>query len=221
MVKWLALLFLLSPVAAAQNIADAVVTPFETLPPLPDERMLELLAAHPGEPVECNVVVVVDARGAVGNVYAQGCPVALRGPALSAVRAWRFYPPMLGDRAVPGKTQLRLLFVNNSVAIDEVEPDGTYLYRYEPTAIPQWSAPPRPNRAMRGWLEDQGLDSYRCRVQFEVDPYGMPAQVLAEDCPAELREPVLRKLRRSGLVTEGASPGDGTIYHMDLLIALP
>lgn len=220
-VKRLALLSLLvaAPVAA-QNIADAVVTPFETLPPIPDEHLLTLLYLHEGEVMECNVTVVVDPRGAVGNAFAQGCPVALRGPTLEAVRAWRFYPPMLGDRAVPGKTQLRIMYVANSVQVDDPLDSGSFLYRVEPTAVPQWSAPPRPNREARAWMVENGVTSYRCRVQFQVSALGVPEQVLTEDCPSALREPVLRRLRRSGLTVEGASPGDGTVYHLDLLIPL-
>ena len=214
------LVLLLAAPAAAQNIADAVVQPFEVLPPIPDEHMLTLLYQHEGELLECNVSVVVDPRGTVGNAYAQGCPVALRGPTIEAVRAWRFYPPMLGDRAVPGKTQLQISYVTHSVQVDDPLPDGSFLFRIEPTAIPQWNGPPRTNRAGRAYLESQGLTSYRCRFQFQVSALGVPEQVLAEDCPAELREPVLRRLRRAGLTVEGGSPGVGTVYHMDLPIGL-
>ncbi|MCB9763406.1 MAG: hypothetical protein H6739_26805 [Alphaproteobacteria bacterium] len=197
---------------------NPVVIPYDTPLPVPDNTALTFLAEHPGELVHCNVVARITEFGELTDAFGIGCPNALRPTALSAVETWKFYPPTLADRAVPAQYPIQFVFVGNSVEVDTPIPDDAVLVRSRPLAVPQWPTPPKTSRKVRRWLEEQGLDGYRCVIDVEIDQGGLADNVLIVDCPGPLHEPVLKRLRRFGLTVDGARPGDGTVYRLDLWI---
>lgn len=195
------------------------IQPFQTPLPIADASAQELLDERPGEPIHCTVTALVDEYGAVRDAFPLGCPRALRDSAIGAVRSWQFHPPVVGGRAVAGRTTVEFIFVSHSVVVKSAVPSGAYLVRLGPTAYPLWPSPPElPRSAQRELDSAAGIS---CQVAFEVDDLGLPQKLLVEDCPSSVRDRVLRRAYRFGFRVEGARPGDGTVYHMDLWLGLP
>jgi hypothetical protein len=192
------------------------VSPYDTPAPIPDVDALVFLEGRPGELFSCMAGAFVDEFGQVKEVFTRGCPIAFRNTALDTMRRWRFNVPTMAGRATTGRYEVELIFVGSSVMGQTPIPAGAVLVRAEPMAIPLWPSPPKLRAKSRAWLDDQGLDGYRCKIRLQVDDMGAPQHINVVDCPGPLHVDVLRRAQRYGFDVIGATRGDGTVYTLDL-----
>lgn len=205
---------------AIAGVATAVerppTKPFSSPAPVPDMAAQVFLESHPGERYSCQVTALVDRFGELLDVVPIDCPQPLRNTASDAVRGWGFHPATLDDVAVDGQHTTNFVFVSNTVRAPMKLDQRDRLVRVKPTAVPQWPSVPRVDRAGKQWLEEHWSEGTECVLELEVDKRNGPANVELIDCPPELADPVIAKLKRYGMDVKGAEPGDGTRYRMYL-----
>lgn len=202
---WLLSTTLMGDAGAADVMAYA--TPL----PDPDIEGLVLLGATPGERHACEVTAIIDPYGDVLDAAPGDCRPELSEASAAAMRTWKFHPPTADGQAVQARYTMRFVYVSHTVLTDLPLQDGDVLVRLPPTAIPRW---PTPYRVPRGseYADD------RCVLDLRVDDRDLPEFVRTVDCPAEVEDAVKRRLKRFGLDTVGTTPGDGTVYRMDLAL---
>jgi hypothetical protein len=191
---------------------------YDIVPPEVDLAMQIEVESSQGEPVLCDIEALVDPYGQLLDAWATDCPDALRKASVSAVRQWNFHPPTMDNKAVRGSMTARFVYVSHSVNVEPLLPANEFLVRVSPTATPRWPTPPTAGGPGRKLMRASGRDYVRCTLELKLDPRGLPIEVQPKVCDEAILERVTRRLFRYGLDTEGASPGDGTTYRMDVVL---
>jgi len=205
-----------SPPPVVAETLEPEVYAYRTPLPEVDIGGQVLLESAPGQSFECTVEALIDPYGELLDAVAQECPPALRASAITAVRQWEFHPPTLDSKAVHGELTARFVFVSNTVLSEIPTPADVYLVRVAPTATPRWPHPPRPGSRGRRLMHDLGVEHLSCTLDLSVDEKGLPVGIEPIACPEDLAVRTIRRLQRYGLEVEGASPGDGTRFRLEL-----
>ena len=206
------------PPPVVQEPTPAEVFAYDIVLPEIDLLMQVEVESAAGQPVVCSIEALVDPYGQLLDAMPVECPTSLRKASVKAVRSWKFHPPTVDNVAVRGSMEARFVYVSNTVAVEPHTPHNEFLVRVSPTATPKWPTPPTAGREGRQQMKALGTDHVRCVFSLSLDERGLPIDIVPESCDDESLDRVQRRLFRYGLETQGALPGDGTRYRMDIAL---